>query len=419
MSNAAPVLAETERGSRRLVVVTSQFPEPNETFIVREMGELRRRGFALTILSLRPPPRAIHDPEARALLPLVVYPPSVRTILARAWRTFLRRPGPALRALARGLADVAAALPTPGLAAKQAAVLPLMLCYAGDLPAGELRLHAHFASLPTAVVRALAAFGGVRYGFTAHAWDIYVPENQRLLRARIAGADLVVTCTAHNQAVLVSLAASSADAAKVVLCHHGLELDLYEPGQARKPGLIVGGASLVEKKGLTHLIAACARLRDDGVPFHCVLIGEGPERGHLEAQIRALDLTERVQLTGRLPHRELIGWLRAAQVLAHPSIVDRRGSMDGIPNTILEAFAVGTPVVATRLSGIPEVVLPETTGLLVEPGDVAGLAAALARVLGDADLGHRLGAAGRALVVERFDVARNVEKLAGLFGGAA
>jgi len=110
-----------------------------------------------------------------------------------------------------------------------------------------------------------------------------------------------------------------------------------------------------------------------------------------------------------------VAHLRAAQVLAHPSIVDRRGSMDGIPNTILEAMAVGTPVVATRLSGIPEVVLPETTGLLVEPGDVDGLAAALARLLADADLACRLGAAGRALVVERFDLARNVEKLAGLF----
>jgi len=68
---------------RRLLVVTSQFPEPNETFIVREMGELTRRGFALTILSLRPPPPVIYDPEARALLPLVVYPPPrMRSIFA-------------------------------------------------------------------------------------------------------------------------------------------------------------------------------------------------------------------------------------------------------------------------------------------------------------------------------------------------
>src|SRR5437773_11798667 len=91
--------------------------------------------------------------------------------------------------------------------------------------------------------------------------------------------------------------------------------------------------------------------------------------------------------------------------------------MDGIPNTILEAFAVETPVVATRLSGIPEVVLGDQTGLLVEPGDVAGLAAALTRILRDSALGLRLGAAGRALVLERFDLRRNVEQLAGVLRG--
>ncbi|HLK10103.1 MAG TPA: glycosyltransferase [Candidatus Binatia bacterium] len=400
---------------RALVVVVSQFPEPNETFIVREIGELRRLGFRVTILSLRPPPAAVPDPEARALLPLTVYPPKrLAAVLAGAWATLRRRPRAALRALARGLADALAALPTPLLAAKQLAVLPLALAYGGRLPEGPARLHAHFATVPTAAVRVLAALRGQRYGFTAHAWDIYVGENTRQLPARIAGADLVVTCTAYNQGVLRKLAPTPADASKVVLCHHGLDLALYEPRPERAPDLIVGGASLVEKKGLAQLVAACGRLRERGVPFRCLLVGEGPERPRLEAQIAALGLGGQVRLLGRVPHRELIRHLREATVLAHPSVVDRRGSMDGIPNTILEAMAVETPVVATRLSGIPEVVLPEQTGLLVEPGDVEGLAAALARILGDPGLARRLGGAGRALVRERFDVARNVGRLAAL-----
>jgi glycosyltransferase involved in cell wall biosynthesis len=400
---------------RALVVVVSQFPEPNETFIVRELGELVRLGFRVTILSLRPPPPAILDPEARALLAHTVYPPPrLGAVLAGAWATLRRRPRAALRALGRGLADVLAALPTPLLAAKQLAVLPLTLAYGGGLPAEPVRLHAHFASVPTAAVRVLAALRGQRYGFTAHAWDIYVGENARQLPARIAGADLVVTCTAYNRAVLRALAPTPADAAKVTLCHHGLDLVLYEPGRERAPDLIVGGASLVEKKGLAHLVAACGRLSARGIPFRCVVIGEGPERPRLEAQIAALGLGDRVRLVGRVPHRDLVRQLREATVLAHPSIVDRRGSMDGIPNTILEAMAVETPVVASRLSGIPEVVRPEETGLLVEPGDVDGLAAALARLLGDPGLARRLGAAGRALVQERFDVRRNVAELAAL-----
>jgi len=411
---AAPASAA---GPGALVLVTGQFPEPNETFIVREVGELVRRGFDVTIFSLVPPPRVILDADARALVRLAVYPPSFPRVLREAWRTVRGAPGPALRALGRALGDTLAALRTPRLAVTQLAVLPLALAYARRLPAAPCRLHAHFASLPTAVVRVLAAFRGTPYSFTAHAYDIHARANRRQLPARIAGADRVVTCTAYNRGVLASVAREQADAEKVVLCHHGLELDAYTPGRARSPDLIIGGASLHPKKGLDRLVAACARLGAQGVRFRCVLVGEGPERARLARQIRVLGLAGRVELAGRLPHRELVGLLRSAAVLAHPSVVDRRGSMDGIPNLILEAFAVETPVVATRLSGIPEVVLAEQTGLLVEPGDVDGLTDALARILREPALGRRLGAAGRALVLERFDLGRNVERLAGLLGG--
>jgi glycosyltransferase involved in cell wall biosynthesis len=412
MSVARPAATAPGAG-RSLVFVTSQFPEPNETFIVREIAELARMGFAITVLSLRPPPAVINPPEARALLPLVVYPPASHAkVLLEALRAFGRGPRAALRLVARALVDVVAALRTPLLAAKQAAVVPLVLAYAGRLPPARARLHAHFASVPTAAVRMLAAFRGQGYSFTAHAWDIYVGENRRQVPARIEGADLVVTCTAYNAQVLAAMAPAG-HAAKVQLCHHGLDFAAYEPGAARTPGLIVGGAALVEKKGLGDLIAACATLRARDVAFQCVLLGEGPERPRLEAHIRSLGLADRVRLAGRVPHPELVRWLREAAVVAHPSVVDRRGSMDGIPNTILEAMAVEAPVVATRLSGIPEVIVPGETGLLVEPGDVDGLADALARLLADPVLARRLGVAARRLVLERFDIERNVARLAG------
>src|SRR5205807_77650 len=207
-------------GAGVLVLVTGQFPEPNETFIVREAGELVRRGFDVTIFSLVRPPRVILDPDARRLVRLAVYPPRFR--------------------------------------------------------------------------RVLAAFRGTSYSFTAHAYDIHARANRRQLPARIAGADRVVTCTAYNRGLLASLARDRVDADKVVLCHHGLELDAYAPGRARSPELIVGGASLHPKKGLDRLVAACARLGAQGVRFRCVLVGEGPERARLERQIRALGLAGRV-----------------------------------------------------------------------------------------------------------------------------
>lgn len=400
--------------SRKLIVVVSQFPEPNETFIVREIAELRRRGFEILVLSLKRRPETINDPEAQELLPLTRYPAGMGSVLRDALRTLARAPGSAARAIGRALADCVAAAPTPALMVKQLAVLPIVLAYAGRLPRSRARLHAHFASVPTAAVRMLAAFRASPYGFTAHAWDIYVPENARQLARRIGGADLVVTCTAYNRDTLGRLARTPQDAAKVNLCHHGLEFSGYVPGKEREAGLILGGASLVEKKGLHHLVDACAVLRRDGVGFRCVLIGEGPERAALARQAEVLGITDAVEFTGRVPHRELVSWLRRASVLAHPSIVDRNGSVDGIPNTIVEAMAVETAVVATRLSGIPEVVVAEETGLLVDPGDVTGLARALARLLADGALAQQLGTAGRRLVLDRFDIVRNVERLATL-----
>ena len=408
-------MSRTAGGS--LVVVTSLFPEPNETFIVRELGVLCRRGFALTVLSLRPRPAMVADPEARALLSHVAYPDGAVRVLVAAGGTAVRHPVRTVRLLGRALVDATRAARSPSLAAKQLAIVPIVLGFVRQITADVSRIHAHFASVPTAAARMLAAFTGRPYSFTAHAWDIHVPENKQQLPPRIHDAAFVVTCTGFNWTVLREVAARAEDAAKIHLSHHGLDLAAYVPPTTRHPHLIVGGASLTEIKGLHHLLDACARLRAWGLPFECVLVGQGPERAQLEERVRMHGLGDAVSFTGQLPHQAFLDRLRDATVLAHPSIVDRYGAMDGIPNTILEAMAVETPVVATRLSGIPEVIEHERTGLLVDPHDVEGLAAALARVLRDPELASRLGTAARAVVLERFDLERNVARLVDLFAG--
>ena len=134
MSGAPRAVPASAGVNGTLVLVTGQFPEPNETFIVREVGELARRGFDVTVFALVPPPAVIPDAEARALVPLAVYPPGRGRVLGDAWRTVRRAPGPALRAVRRGLADAIAAFRTPHIALRQLALLPLGLAYAGRLP---------------------------------------------------------------------------------------------------------------------------------------------------------------------------------------------------------------------------------------------------------------------------------------------
>ena len=121
-----------------------------------------------------------------------------------------------------------------------------------------------------------------------------------------------------------------------------------------------------------------------------------------------------MELPGRLQPEALLPLFRSADLLAMPSCV-RHGDQDGIPTVLIEALALEIPVVATRVSGIPELVRDGDTGLLVDPDDPAALAAALARLLADPGLGRRLAAAGRELVVAEFNSRRSAARLLELF----
>jgi glycosyltransferase involved in cell wall biosynthesis len=132
--------------------------------------------------------------------------------------------------------------------------------------------------------------------------------------------------------------------------------------------------------------------------------------------IEVLRLEGHVTLTGARPRREILAAYREADLFALAPCVLEDGDRDGIPNVIIEAMASGLPVVTTAAGGIPELVTPGVTGLIVEPHDIAGIAANIGRLLDDAALRARLGSAGRAAVEERFDERRTAEEMAVLLG---
>jgi glycosyltransferase involved in cell wall biosynthesis len=115
-------------------------------------------------------------------------------------------------------------------------------------------------------------------------------------------------------------------------------------------------------------------------------------------------LREVVDMPGALPHAQVLAHMRESHAFVMPSVRAADGDIDGIPNVVLEAMALGRPVIASRLSGIPEVVHDGHTGYLVPPGDAHALAQALARLDAAREDAQRLGASGRALVEQRFDV---------------
>ena len=223
-----------------------------------------------------------------------------------------------------------------------------------------------------------------------------------LLPAKLTAAAFVACISRYNRRYLQEHY-PEARRAHLEVVRNGLDTARFspDPHPQGEPPCIIAVGRLVETKGFHVLVEACARLRDQGLPCRCLIIGEGPEAGRLQTLINDFGLNDRVVLKGKLSPAELMPYYRRADVLAMPACV-RNQDADGIPTVLIEAMAMEIPVVATRVSGIPELVVDGETGLLVAPDDAAALAEALARLLRDQDLARRLAGAGRDLVVSQY-----------------
>jgi glycosyltransferase involved in cell wall biosynthesis len=253
---------------------------------------------------------------------------------------------------------------------------------------------------------------------TAHAKDLYttLPRNVRI---RSQAARFVVTCTQFNAAYLAGIL-GEAHRVPIHVLYHGTDLQRFSPDRsAVEPRRILSVGRLVPKKGFPDLVRALALLRARGVPIRTDIYGGGPLREELEALGRQLGLDGELAFHGARLQDEIVAAYRRAAVFALAPVVTDDGDRDGIPNVLVEAMASGVPVVATRISGIPELITDGVDGLLVPDHDPAALAEAVERVLRDPELADRLGQAGRRRVAPHFDLARNTRRLRALFEGIA
>lgn len=404
--------AEADRDAMTLTVayIIGTYPLLTTTFIDREISLLQRRGVALTILSIRRPPQTLSPEQAkrqddvRYLLPVS----AIRLFLAHI--SFLaRKPATTVATLFYLLTR-----PHPDLRSRLKTALHFAT---GVYAAYFLRrvspdlIHAHFVDRATTVALVASRLLDIPYSATAHANDIYV--NPVLLLEKMAGAKFVATCTAYNKAHLDSIAGGSLKK-KVRLIYHGLDVCQYDnqhDATSDSMSRIVSVGQLKEKKGFTYLIDACRRLKEEGRLFDCIVVGEGPLRAALEAEIHNAGLQDVVRLCGAMSHQEVIEQYRQATVFTLPCILSANGDRDGIPNVILEAMAMGLPVVSTRHSGIPEVIRDDYNGRLVPPQDGAALAKVLGELIDDATARHELGRRARETVRRKFSVQTNVDQL--------
>ena len=394
----------------RIGYVLKMYPRFSETFVVTEILALQDQGAELDIFSLRPPTDGrFHEALSRVqapvtYLPMPGKPPEMWAALSGA------------RELHRERFDacIGELLAAPPMDACQALLLAGLV-----RERGITHLHAHFGTVSAAVARLAARIAGITYSVTLHAKDIFhesVDDDE--LSARISDAAAVVTVSDFNERYLRERYGDAAHT--LVRIYNGIDLEAFTPSRPDdRPPLVVGVGRLVEKKGFHHLVDAVALLRDRGRPIRLELVGGGAEEQALRARVASLDLEDRVTFHGPLTQAETRERMRSAAVLAAPCVVGVDGNRDGLPTVILESLALGTPVVATPVTGIPEAVVDGRTGLLVSEGDTAALADALDRLVEDADLRCRLADQGRHHVEERFDARKNTRQLREVLGNLA
>lgn len=393
----------------RVGYVVKRFPRYSETFIVNEILAHEAAGWEIEIFSLRPPNDThFQDALCRVRAP-VCYLSSDGIKGVDFW------------AAANRAAELCPELwrELPAAAGEDARdVYQAFLLAEEATRRGVGHLHAHFASSPTSVARLAARFAGLPYTFTAHAKDIFHESVRPADIARkLADADAVVTVSDYNLEFLRRSYGSAA--ARVRRIYNGLDLTRFAYGEPReRPPAIVAVGRLVEKKGFADLVAACSLLAGWGRDFRCEIIGTGPLEGDLRALIERHGLRGRVSLVGPRPQSEIVDRIRDASLFAAPCVVGGDGNRDGLPTTVLESMALGTPCVSTDVTGIPEVLQDGETGLLVAQNGPADLAVAMARLLADTPLQIRLARAARRTIERDFDVVKNTAILRPLFEGA-
>ena len=402
-----------------LCMILKGFPRISETFISNEILLLEELGFTIRIVSMRHPRESFAHASVARIRARADYLPSTMTdhlgeLLPPVLALALTRPGrlwKAVRIASRRWLRTRKSATLKHLL--QAAYLVQNL-----LPGSNtVQFHAHFAHSPTSVAMFASILSGIPFSFFAHAKDIYTSD-PRQLREKMAMARFAVTCTRYNLRCLRRLSGSGF-AAPLFCVYHGIDLGLFRPDRdpvsPSPPYRLLTVARFTEKKGLDVVFKALAILRDRGLALTHTLIGEGDDRALVEARIRDLGLEGTVSLTGTLPHEEVLGHYARAHLFVLGCKVAATGDRDGIPNVAAESMAMNLPVVATRVSGIPELVRHGVTGLLAEPDDPVALADAMGRMLTDTDLRARVIPEARRTVERIFDNARLGRELAAVY----
>ncbi|WP_425084702.1 glycosyltransferase family 4 protein [Ruegeria profundi] len=398
--------------SQPIAYLTGEYPRATDTFIQREIFALRDQGIEVETCSIRKTGVEHHvgleqQAEFEKTFYVIAAAKSPLRLIGCHLKALVKAPGRYFASLGLALRTRPAGL--KGLLYQlfyfaEAAVL------ADHLARRNVRhLHNHIATATCTVAMLTSRVSGIPFSFTIHGPDVFFEPKHWRIDAKIEEAKFIACISdfCRSQCMVFS-DPQHWDKLKIVHCGITPEKYLSQGTSERsRPHLLFIGR-LAGVKGVPVLLEALSRLAPDVPDLRVTLIGDGPERGDLEARTHALGLSSVVKFAGYLSQSKVADMLSEADVLVLPSFAE------GVPVTLMEAMASGLPVLATRVGGISELVEDGVSGYLVPPGNADALTARLRDLLSDADLRARMGQEGRAKVTAEFNQKTEASRLAKL-----
>jgi glycosyltransferase involved in cell wall biosynthesis len=400
----------------RVAYLVSSFPVLSETFVLYDALEMEKSGVSIYIYPLLRRRQAItHREIARLRAPVLDLPLLTFPILAAQINFILRQTGKYFRVLYEVLAG---SFGSPRFFLGALVFFPKAVFFARDMEMhGIEHIHAHFANHPATAAYIISRLTDIPFSFSARGSDIH--KDRTMLKLKLEQAKFAIAVSAYNKAVMVNTCGEACQE-KIRVIYGGVDISRFTPchaGEHQGAVKIVCVARFESVKGHDCLIDACQLLRKRGIDFECRLLGDGPLRVAVEAKITRLQLDKEIILMGACSQEQVLHTLTHADIAVLATVQTRRGECEGIPNVLKEAMAVGLPVVASDIAGIPELVENGKSGILVSPGDVTALSDALAILAGSEQLRENMGCNGRDKVAKYFNLRSSTRQRANLFLG--
>ncbi len=403
---------------KSIAYLAPELPALWATYIYAEILTFQKLGVAVQPFSVVRPAIPATEPEVRSLQEAVrvLYDGQPWSLVKSNLALLVRRPGRYLRVLVRVIADIGR------LGALEIASYKLLhqFFHACRLAlwlqeAGCEHLHVHFAHTPTQIAMYAAPLAGLSFTFVGHANDLF--ERGCLLPQKVTRSSGALLISEYNRQLFLQ---QQSDPTKLHILRCSVDSGRHtfvSRTEFNEPPVVGSLGRLVEKKGFDDLIRAVALLEREGLSCHLTIAGDGPLRTALEKLAVDEGIAHQVEFLGSVAHSRALEWMRGLDAFALACKTDANGDRDGIPVVLMEAMAVGTPVVSTRLSGIPELIEDNLGGRLAEPGNPESLAATIRALLTERERLPAMTLAARKRIETEFDLKVNCDRLLSIFSG--